>query len=601
VRRPLIGQLFLSAVGRALPAVEPRQAGGQGPPYQVQAFSNVTEKFLRMGLFGLLAFCAAAHAVTTPPGYAVASAHPAATAAGIEILQAGGSAFDAAVAVSAALAVVEPTGSGLGGGGFWLLHRADGFETFVDGRETAPLAATADMYLGADGVADSRRARTGPLAAAIPGEPAALDYLAKKYGRLPLGRLLAPAIRLARDGFALDSKLANALAQQQSRLSPAAREQLIPQGSAPAVGTLILQPDLASTLERLAAQGRRGFYEGETAQALIAGVRAAGGIWSEEDLRRYQVVERAPTVSYFRDYRVVSAPPPSAGGIGLAEILQQLEILGWPSATATTSRHLSIEAMRRAYRDRADYLGDPDFVAMPRRSLTSRSYARELAQGISLEGATPSSALQPAAPGREGPQTTHFSVMDAEGNRVAATLSINLPFGSGYMAPGTGVLLNDEMDDFSSALNASNAYGLIGSAANAIAPGKRPLSSMSPTFVDGPRGVLALGTPGGSRIITMVLLGVLGFTEGLNAQEIVSMPRYHHQFLPDEVQFEPGAWNADEQAGLKALGHNLKPLTQSYGNLQVVLWQPAENRLQAASDPRGVGAAQVVLNVGASN
>jgi gamma-glutamyltranspeptidase/glutathione hydrolase len=538
----------------------------------------------------------AARAADRPPGYAVASAHPGATAAGIEILQAGGNAADAAVAVSAALAVTEPTASGIGGGGFWLLRRADGFETMIDGRETAPTAAEVDMYLDSSGAAVAVRSRDGVLAAAIPGEPAALEHLARKYGKLPLGRLLAPAIRLAAEGFVVDAKLAGAFAQHQGRFSPAALAQFMPDGQPPVAGVRIRQPDLARVLQRIAQQGKRGFYEGEVARALVAGVREAGGIWTEDDLRHYSVVEREPIVTYFRDYRVLGAPPPSAGGVGLAELLQQLEILAWPVSTASNSRHLTVEAMRRAYRDRAAWLGDPDFVRVPLTTLLSRTYARGLARSIARR-ATPSAELDAAAAGREGQHTTHFSVMDADGNAVAGTLSINLPFGSAFMAPGTGVFLNDEMDDFSASPTASNAYGLIGSVPNAIAPGKRPLSSMSPTLVEGPRGTLVLGTPGGSRIITMVLLGVLGFTEGMSAEQIVGLRRYHHQYLPDELQFEPGTWSEAEQAELRTLGHNLKPLKQPYGNMHAVIWRKTENRLEAASDPRGVGAATAVTNI----
>jgi gamma-glutamyltranspeptidase/glutathione hydrolase len=270
-------------------------------------------------------------------------------------------------------------------------------------------------------------------------------------------------------------------------------------------------------------------------------------------------------------------------------------MLGWPASTVSESRHLTIEAMRRAYHDRAAYLGDPDQLRMPLVKMTSRTYLRGLVEGIDRHHATPSSALPPVATGTEGQNTTHFSVIDAQGNRVAGTLSINLPFGSGFMVPGTGVLLNDEMDDFSAAPGQSNAYGLVGSLPNAIAPGKRPLSSMSPTFVDGPRGVLILGTPGGSRIVTMVLLGVLGFTEGLDAAQVATLPRYHHQYLPDQVEVEPLAWTDAEQKAMLEMGHNLRLLKQTYGNMQVVIWRRDLNRLEAASDPRAVGAAQVVL------
>jgi gamma-glutamyltranspeptidase/glutathione hydrolase len=548
----------------------------------------------RAVLFAALFFVGTAHAADRVPGFAVASAHPLATAAGVEVLQNGGNAFDAAVAISAAIAVTEPTGSGIGGGGFWLLHRADGLEVMIDGREMAPGNAEADMYLDGSGKAIAEKSRDGALSAAIPGEPAALEHLARKYGKLPLGESLAPAIKLAREGFAVDSKLARAIKQNQDRLSPAAAAIFAPAGAPLAENAALVQTDLAATIERIAQSGHQGFYLGELGNKLVNGVRAAGGIWTEEDLRHYRLVERVPTVTYFRDYRVVSAPPPSAGGVGLSQMLQMLEMLGWPGATAAESRHLSVETMRRAYHDRAAYLGDPDQLRMPIVKMTSRSYLRGLVDGIDRHRATPSSELEPVQAGTEGQHTTHFSVIDAQGNRVAGTLSINLPFGSGFMVAGTGVLLNDEMDDFSAAPGQSNAYGLIGSIPNAIAPGKRPLSSMSPTFVEGPRGVAILGTPGGSRIITMVLLGVLGFTEGLDAAAIATQPRFHHQYLPDQIEFEPLAWTDAEQKAMLDMGHNLRAVKQTWGNMQVVIWRRDQNRLEAAADPRAVGAAQVV-------
>jgi gamma-glutamyltranspeptidase/glutathione hydrolase len=547
-------------------------------------------------LFLLLWLPALCGAGTKLPGYAVSSATPQATQAGLEVLAAGGNAFDAAVAVSAALAVTEPTGSGIGGGGFWLLHRErDRFETFVDGRETAPHAASANMYLDKNGKAVDTLSRDGPLAAAIPGEPAALVWIARKYGALPLKQSLAPAIRLARDGFAVDSKLAAAFADHWPRLSSAAQTALAQDGHAPREGELLKQTDLAHTLELIANQGHAGFYEGETAKKLVDGARSAGGIWIEEDLRRYEIIERKPLVTWFRDARIVTAPPPSAGGVTLAELFNQLEVIGFRNDAGADSKHLVVEALRRAYRDRAAYLGDPDFVNMPLFRLTSRSYAQQLTRSISAAHATPSRELPAAEPVAEGNHTTHFSIVDASGNRVAATLSVNLPFGSGFMAPGTGVLLNDEMDDFAASTTASNAYGLIGSVANLIAPGKRPLSSMTPTFVEGPRGLLVVGTPGGSRIITMVALGILGWLDGLSAQQVVALPRYHHQYLPDEIQFEPGAFTDAEQSTLRERGHTLKPLTWHYGNMNVVTWNPKTRELQAASDPRAVGEGKVVL------
>jgi gamma-glutamyltranspeptidase/glutathione hydrolase len=530
-----------------------------------------------------------------PGAHAVASAHPLATEAGLEMLAAGGNAFDAAVAVSSTLAVVEPTGSGLGGGGFWLLHRAsDGLEVFVDGRETAPGAAHERMYQDAKGVAIDKLSRDGPLSAAIPGEPAALAHLARRYGRLGLARALQPAIRAARDGFACDPKLAEAFASHWDRLDAEARRVFAVDGRAPRAGEGIVQTDLARTLERIAKDGAPGFYEGETGAALVAGSVAGGGIWTLDDLRHYRVVERPPTVSWFRGLRVVSAPPPSAGGIAIGTTLGQLEALGWKAGQGVRSKHLLIEALRRAYRDRAAYLGDPDFVHIPTTLLLSTSYARTLAAGIDPQHATPSASLPPAEPSPQGPQTTHFSVLDADGNRVAATLSINLSFGSGSMAPGTGVLLNDEMDDFAASTTASNAYGLIGSVPNRVQANKRPLSSMSPTFVEGPRGLLILGTPGGSRIITMVLLGLLDWDAGADTLGVVSLPRFHHQYLPDQVTFEADALSAGEQAQLEQMGHRLRQVARPYGNLQAVAWDPASGKVEAASDPRGVGAARVV-------
>ena len=555
------------------------------------------ERGIFFALVSLLAWTVSARAADLPPGYACATAHPLATQACMDTLAAGGNAFDAAVAASAAIAVTEPTGSGIGGGGFWLLHRqSDGLEVFVDGRETAPRRSTAGMYLNDQGEADAARSRDGALAAAIPGEPAALAHIAARYGSKALAALLAPAIRYAREGFAVDRKLAKAIGENWPRLSPAAQQVLGKAGLPLGAGELLQQADLAHTLELLAANGSAGFYEGETAQKLLAGVNAAGGIWTEEDFRRYKVIEREPVETWYRGYRIVTAPPPSAGGVALAEFFGQLEALGWRADQGVTSKHLLIEAWRRAYRDRAQYLGDPDFVDVPLYRLLSRSRALQLAASIDRKRATSSASLPPTEAVHEGNHTTHFSVLDAQGNRVAATLSINLPFGSGYIAPGTGVFLNDEMDDFAASTTASNAYGLIGSRANAIAPGKRPVSTMSPTFVEGARGLLVLGTPGGSRIATMVALGALAWINGADALAVVTAPRIHHQYLPDEIQFEPGALDSGEQALLGVMGHTLKPLAAPYGNLHAVWWDRGANRLEAASDPRGVGQASVFLD-----
>ena len=530
----------------------------------------------------------------TPPKAAIATAHPLATRAGMEILAEGGNAFDAAVAVSAALAVVEPAGSGLGGGGFWLLHRAsDKRDVMIDGRERAPLAATRDMYLDKDGEVIPKLSVDGALAAAIPGAPAALAHLAERYGRLPLKKSLAPAIRLAREGFPVDAHYRRLAEFRLAvlRASPAAAATFLHNDAAPQIGHLVKQPALAETLAALAEHGAAGFYKGRVAERLVAGVRAAGGIWTLDDLAQYRAVERAPTIGEYRGWRIVSAAPPSSGGVALITMLNILA--GYPLEQLDDAKrtHLIIEAMRRAYRDRADYLGDPDFVDVPVSRLTNSLYAAGLRASINPALATPSTLLPGQVSNPRGADTTHFSVLDKEGNRVAATLSINFPFGSGFMPPGTGVLLNDEMDDFSAKLGAPNVYGLVGGEANAIAPGKRPLSSMSPTFLEGPRGVAILGTPGGSRIITMVLLGGLDIMQGGDAAAAVGRKRFHHQYLPDVVQYEPDAFSPDLVTALGALGHTLKVLDRPYGDMQAIWWDKIKQKVHAASDPRGNGAA----------
>lgn len=542
-------------------------------------------------------FCAAlfallplAQAASHPPAGACATAHPLATAACLETLESGGNAFDAAVAASATLTVVEPFGSGIGGGGFFLLHRArDGADLFLDGREVAPLAATATMYRDDTGKAIAKKSLTGMLAAAIPQQPALLDHTARRYGTRPLAVLLAPAVRAAREGFVVDARLAGEIARNLPRMDASMRAVFAPAGRATAAGERLVQADLAATLERFGRKGADEFRRGETARLLVAGVRAGGGIWSAADLEGTRAVERRPLVGWYRGHRVVTAPPPSAGGAAILQSLAMIEARGYRGLDDLGSKHLVIEALRRAYRDRNAHFGDPDFVRVPLATLLSTRYLRALAAGI-RDTATPSSELPAKDAGREGGQTTHFSVLDAAGNRVAGTQSLNLFFGAAAMPAGTGVVLNDEMDDFSAAPDASNAYGLMGSEANAIAPGKRPLSTMSPTFVEGPRGVLVIGTPGGSRIASMVLLGVLRFTEGGTAAEIAATPRFHHQWLPDVLQFEPGALSAEEQAALVARGHVLKPLDERYGNLQAVIWRPADDAVEAAADPRWVGA-----------
>jgi gamma-glutamyltranspeptidase / glutathione hydrolase len=545
-------------------------------------------------LCGALALLLAAIPVANAGQAACATAHPQATAACLELLAQGGNAMDAAVAASAALAVVEPTGSGMGGGGFWLLHRAeDGFEVFVDGRETAPLAAQLAHYRDAQGQPVPARSLHGMLAAGIPGQPAALVHLAERYGRRPLAESLAPAERLAREGFVVDEDLAAQFERHWPRFDAGARATFAIDGREPRAGERLHQPDLADLFAAMRREGASAFYRGDYAARLVAGVRAGGGHWQSADLERYRVIERAPLVTGFRGARIVTAPPPSAGGIALAQIFGQLEALAVPLPLDAEGHHLLIEAMRRAYRDRARYLGDPDFVFIPQTRLSSHGYARQLAAGIDRDRATPSASLDGGTALAGGTDTTHFSVIDAEGNRVAATLSINIPFGAGVVVPGTGILLNDELDDFAMGTTVANTYGLIGSEPNLLQPGKRPLSSMTPTFVESDRGLLVLGTPGGSRIITMVALGILEWLGGGSLDAVAARGRFHHQFLPDVVQVEPGGLPDDIAADLEARGHQLSPVNRRYGNLQAVAWEPGRG-LAAASDRRGIGTAEVI-------
>ena len=552
-------------------------------------------KRLLIGAF----FVSLANVVAARPAVqpAIASAHPLATEAGMEILRRGGNAFDAAVAVSAALAVVEPYSSGLGGGGFWLLHRAsDGHEVMIDGREKAPLAARRDMYLDEDGELVAGKSIDGPLAAGIPGEPAALAHISARYGRLPLKEALAPAIRLAEQGFPVDEVYLKMLGFRREAVeaSPAAAAVFLPGGETPQKGEPIVQRDLAKTLRALAEKGRDGFYDGDVAARLVAAVRKAGGIWQRRDLAEYAVVEREPVRGSYRGMRITTAALPSSGGIVLLEILNQLEGHDLGAMDAAGQMHHIVEAMRRAYRDRAEYLGDSDFVEVPQKLLTDKRYAAGLRQSIRPDRATPSDMLAPTVRESNGGfHTTHFSIVDGEGNRVAATLSINYPFGSGFVAAGTGVLLNDEMDDFAARPGTPNVYGLVGASANAIEPGKRMLSSMTPTFLESGRRVAIVGTPGGSRIITMVALAALAFREGASAQEMVAMPRFHHQYLPDVIQLEKNAAAESVLERLRKMGHAFREIEDGYGNMQVVIVDRSGQETEAASDPRGIGRAVV--------
>jgi gamma-glutamyltranspeptidase / glutathione hydrolase len=543
-----------------------------------------------------------------PDGAAIASGHHLATEAGMAILAQGGNAFDAAVAVSSTLAVVEPISSGLGGGGFFLLHDAStGKDVMLDARETAPAAATPAAFLDAKGALDRDRSVNGPWSAGIPGLPAALVELSARHGKLPLKTSLAPAIRIAREGFPVYARMAKGYASRREVMErfPGTREVYLRNGKPIAEGDVFKQPELAQTLERLADGGFDGFYKGQTGKLLLAGVKQAGGKWTADELAGYRVKQREPITFHYRDWKVTTASPPSSGGIALASMLQILE--GWDlkQMDAAHRTHLVVEAMRRAFRDRTFFLGDPDFVQIPQKVLTSRDYAQGLRATIHPEKATPSDLLSGNPTPLEDDETTHFSIIDGQGNRVGATQTVNLLYGSGLIPKGTGVLLNNEMDDFALKPGTPNAFGVMGYAANAPKPGKRMLSSMTPTFMENADKVVVLGTPGGSRIITMVLLGILGYDAGLDAQQVAALPRYHHQWLPDLIEAESDAFDAETVKQLQAMGHKIdlpgdvaaggRGSSHVWGNLQTVEWDRKANKLYGGSDPRNpVGSAQVV-------
>ncbi|GAB3090619.1 gamma-glutamyltransferase [Lysobacter terrae] len=533
-----------------------------------------------------------------PPGAAIASGHALATKAGLDMIRAGGNAFDAAVAVSATLSVVEPISSGIGGGGFFLLHDAkSGRDIFVDARETAPAAATPAAFLDAKGELNRDRATNGPWSAGIPGLPAALVHLAEKYGRLPLKTTLAPAIKLARDGFEIYPRLEKGYASRREVMERyrGTRAVFLADGTPPTTGEILKQPELAHTIELIAQKGFDGFYRGETAKKLLTAVKEEGGRWRADELTGYRVKEREPLRFRYRDWDVTTAPPPSSGGVALAEILQVLE--GWDLAKLDDAHrhHVIVEAMRRAYRDRTIYLGDPDFVKVPIRRLMSTDYAAGLRATIHPDKATPSALLSGQPAPLEDDETTHFSILDAEGNRVSATQTVNLLYGSGMVAPGTGVLLNNEMDDFALRPGTPNAFGVMGFAANAPAAGKRMLSSMTPSFIESKDKLAVIGAPGGSRIITEVLLGILGYDAGLNAQQVAALPRFHHQWLPDAISAEKGAIDPATVAALQAMGHTVNAAEPTWGNLQTVSWDKRTGQLEGGTDPRNpVGGAEVL-------
>ncbi|WP_271528867.1 gamma-glutamyltransferase [Bradyrhizobium sp. CCBAU 25338] len=516
---------------------------------------------------------------------------------GADILRRGGNAVDAAVATGFAMAVTYPRAGNIGGGGFMVIHSADRNEDItIDYRETAPAATTPQIFLGADGKPDATKSRDSALGVGVPGTVAGLALALDKYGsgQFTLAQLLAPAIALARDGFIVSDDIADTLPSWHRRLArwpSSAKIFSRPDGTPLGEGDRLVQGDLVETLSAVAALGPRGFYEGEVAQKLAKAVTDAGGIMTPADLEAYRPVIRAPVRGTYRGYDIVSMPLPSSGGVVLLETLNILE--GFQLADlkqgSPESLHLLIEAMKRAYADRARYLGDPAFVNAPIETLIAKDYAARLRAGISAERATPSKELVSAsAAPREGSNTTHFSVVDGRGNAVSNTYTLNFSYGVGLVADGTGVLLNNELDDFTAAVGASNAYGLVGFEANLPGPGKRPLSSMSPTIVlrDG-KPVLVTGSPGGSRIISTVLQVIVNVLDyRMDVAAAVATPRLHHQWLPDEVRVERG-FPDDVLLALKAMGHLIvEPMGQTSANSILV----TPSGLLGAADPRTRGA-----------
>lgn len=516
---------------------------------------------------------------------------------GADILRRGGNAVDAAVATGFAMAVAYPRAGNIGGGGFMVIHSADRNEDVtIDYRETAPAATTPQVFLGADGKPDAAKSRDSALGVGVPGTVAGLALALEKYGsgQFTLAQLLAPAIALARDGFTVSDDMADTLPGWHRRLArwpSSAKIFSRPDGAPLGEGDRLVQADLAETLSAVAELGPRGFYGGPVAEKLTKAVADAGGIMTPADLKAYQAIIRTPIRGTYRGYDIVSMPLPSSGGVVLVETLNILE--GFQLADfkqgSPASLHLLVEAMKRAYADRARYLGDPAFVNAPIERLTAKDYAAKLRSGISAERATPSKELVSAAPTpREGSNTTHFSVVDSRGNAVSNTYTLNFSYGVGLVADGTGVLLNNELDDFTAAVGASNAYGLVGFEANLPGPGKRPLSSMSPTIVlkDG-KPVLVTGSPGGSRIISTVLQVIVNVLDyKMDVAAAVGVPRLHHQWLPDEVRIESG-FPSDVLLELKGMGHVIvEPMGQTSANSILV----TPNGPLGAPDPRTRGA-----------
>ncbi|WP_039012416.1 gamma-glutamyltransferase [Pseudomonas brassicacearum] len=530
----------------------------------------------------------------------VVTAQHLATHVGVDVLKSGGNAVDAAVAVGYALAVVYPAAGNLGGGGFMTLQMADGRKTFLDFREKAPLAATANMYLDKDGNVVPDLSTRGHLAVGVPGTVSGMELALKKYGSKPRAELIAPAIRFAEEGFTLEQGDVDLLETATDVFKKDMRDSgaiFLHNGEPMQVGQKLVQKDLAKTLREISAKGADGFYKGWVADALVTSSQANKGIITQADLDKYKTRELAPVECDYRGYHIISAPPPSSGGVVLCQIMNILD--GYPMKDlgfhSAQGMHYQIEAMRHAYVDRNSYLGDPDFVKNPIDHLLDKNYAAKLRAAIEPQKAGDSQKIKPGVAPHEGSNTTHYSIVDQWGNAVSVTYTLNDWFGAGVMASKTGVILNDEMDDFTAKVGVPNMYGLVQGEANAIAPGKAPLSSMSPTIVtkDG-KTVMVVGTPGGSRIITATLLTILNVIDyGMNLQEAVDVPRFHQQWMPEETNLETFAASPDTRKLLESWGHKFAGPQDPNHIAAILVGAPSlggkpvgKNRFYGANDPR---------------
>lgn len=523
----------------------------------------------------------------------VASTSEIASKVGVEIMKRGGNAIDAAVGVGLALAVTWPSAGNLGGGGFMLIRRADGTSEIIDYRERAPLAASRDMYLDKQGNVIKDASTVGYKSIGVPGTVAGLALALKRHGKLAWGDVVEPARKLAAEGFAVNHHTSRSIKGSQELLAkfPESKRIFLRDGKHYEEGDMFAQPELAEALARLKQSGPRDFYEGKTASLIVEDMKANGGLIMAQDLKEYEPTIRKPLKGTYRGYEILTMPPPSSGGAALIEMLNMLEHykldeLGHNSSEAI---HLLIEAQRRAFADRAEFLGDADFVKVPVEGLISKKYAAELVKSINLNRATPSKEVRAGNPaGYESTDTTHYTVIDAEGNVVSNTYTLNNSYGSGVTARGTGILLNNEMDDFTSKPGVPNAYGLLQSENNAIAPRKRPLSAMTPTIVlkDG-QVYFAVGSPGGPTIINTVLQVIINIIDfKMNIQQAIDAPRLHHQWMPDQIRWEPYGLNRDTKRALEKLGHVFAEKAGNIGDAEGIMIEPKTGMRLGASDPR---------------